>query len=88
MSGDVPLDAREQAAVEYAERLARDHTSIDDAFIARMRLTFSDPELVELGFTVAGFVMLGRLHQTFALSPAKADYHNALEGGAGEGGTS
>ena len=53
-----------------------------------MRLTFSDPELVELGFTVAGFVMLGRLHQTFALSPAKADYHNALEGGAGEGGTS
>jgi alkylhydroperoxidase family enzyme len=73
------LSEREQAAVEYAERLAKDHTSIDEAFLTQMRQWFTEAELVELGFTVAGFVMLGRLHQTFGLSPAKAQYHASLE---------
>jgi len=79
LSGETTLTDRERAAIEYAERLAKDHTSIDDAFMNGMRRSFTDAELVELGFTVAGFVMLGRLHQTFDLSPSKPGYHKSLD---------
>ncbi len=81
-SGETPLTEREAAAVAYAERLAKDHTSIDEAFLTDMRRWFTEAELVELGFAVAGFVMLGRLHQTFGLAPGKAGYHAALESGS------
>ena len=33
---------QERLAVEYAERFALDHTSIDDAFMERMRHSFTD----------------------------------------------
>src|SRR5580692_4657822 len=36
------LSEQERLAVEYAERFATDHTSIDDAFVERLRAAFTD----------------------------------------------
>jgi alkylhydroperoxidase family enzyme len=56
--------AREQAALEYAERITRDDQEVTDACVRRLREHFSEAEIVELTFIV-GF-------QTFASKFAKA----------------
>jgi alkylhydroperoxidase family enzyme len=55
---------REQAALEYAERITRDDLEVTDKCMTRLRGHFSEAEVVELTFIV-GF-------QTFASKFAKA----------------
>jgi len=52
---------REKLAIEYAERFAVDHLSIDDGFIGRMRACFGDDEILDLTLCLAVFMGLGRL---------------------------
>ena len=54
------LSAQERLAVEYAERFATDHTSIDDAFVERLRASFTDPEVLDLTICLSAFLGLGR----------------------------
>jgi AhpD family alkylhydroperoxidase len=54
------FSVRERLAVEYAERFAIDHTSIDDAFMDTMRGSFTDPEIFDLTVCVSAFLGLGR----------------------------
>lgn len=54
------LSEQERLAVEYAERFAVDHLSIDDAFVDRLRQHFSDPEIFDLTICVSAFLGLGR----------------------------
>jgi AhpD family alkylhydroperoxidase len=61
---------RERLAIEYAERFATDHRSIDEAFMARMREHFSDAEVVDLGICVAQFLAFGRLTRVLDLDSA------------------
>ncbi len=79
LAGTRPISEREAAALAFAERLARDHTSVDDAFMSRMRSAFAAGEIVELGFAIAGFVMWGRLHRAFGVPPSRGDYHALLK---------
>jgi alkylhydroperoxidase family enzyme len=51
---------RERLAVEYAERFALDHHSLDDAFFARLRAAFSDAEVLDLTVCIGGWLALGR----------------------------
>ena len=51
---------QERLAVEYAERFAIDHTSIDDAFIERLRAFFTDAEIFDLTICLSAFLGLGR----------------------------
>jgi alkylhydroperoxidase family enzyme len=52
---------RERLAVDYAERFATDHHSIDDAYYARMRSAgFSDAEILDLTVCIGGWLALGR----------------------------
>jgi alkylhydroperoxidase family enzyme len=51
---------QEQLAMEYAERFANDHHNIDDAFVNRMRKSFTDPEILDLTICLAAFLGLGR----------------------------
>lgn len=51
---------RQRLAIEYAERFANDHASIDDSFIGRLRDLFSDAEILDLTLCVAVFLGLGR----------------------------
>jgi alkylhydroperoxidase family enzyme len=51
---------RETMAMEYAERFAIDHLSIDDEFFARLRDLFTDPEILDLTICLSAFLGLGR----------------------------
>ncbi len=54
------LSAQERLAVEYAERFASNHSSIDDAFVEKLRASFSDPEVLDLTICLSAFLGLGR----------------------------
>jgi AhpD family alkylhydroperoxidase len=59
---DAPdLSDAERAALRFADRMATDHLSIDDAAVADLAAHFSEPEIVELGMNIAAFVGYGRL---------------------------
>ena len=58
--GDSTFTAQESLAMEYAERFAIDHRSIDDAFFERLRQEFSDPEILDLTICLSAFLGLGR----------------------------
>jgi alkylhydroperoxidase family enzyme len=51
---------QESLAMEYAERFAIDHLSIDDDFFVRLRDEFSDPEILDLTICLSAFLGLGR----------------------------
>jgi AhpD family alkylhydroperoxidase len=51
---------RQRLAIEYAERFANDHASIDDTFFERLRELFTDQEILDLTLCVAVFLGLGR----------------------------
>lgn len=54
---------REALAIEFAERFAIDHRSIDDELWGRLREQFSDQEMLELTVTAGFCVGLGRAFQ-------------------------
>ena len=54
------LTEQERLAVEYAERFAIDHTSIDDDFMERLQESFTDPEILDLTICLSAFLGLGR----------------------------
>ena len=57
---DSALSDQERMAVEYAERFAVDHTSIDDRFMERMHGCFNDAEIFDLTICLSAFLGLGR----------------------------
>ena len=57
----------EAVAIEYAEKFALDHLSIDDAFIARLREHFSDADILDLTICIGDFMAFGRLTQVLSL---------------------
>ncbi|CAN7309790.1 carboxymuconolactone decarboxylase family protein [Phenylobacterium sp. LjRoot225] len=59
------LSAAEKAAIDYGERMATNHLSIDDVVYDGLRSFFSEPQIVELGLWVAWCVGLGRLAATW-----------------------
>jgi alkylhydroperoxidase family enzyme len=58
--GDAVLSEQEQLAMEYAERFAIDHASIDDQFVQRLQGSFTDPEILDLTICLSAFLGLGR----------------------------
>ncbi|MBV8772491.1 MAG: carboxymuconolactone decarboxylase family protein [Deltaproteobacteria bacterium] len=52
---------RERLAIEFAEKMALQHQSIDDGFFKRLRAEFSDAEIVELGMAIGQYIGFGRL---------------------------
>ncbi len=60
---------REQLGVLYAEKLAVDHRSLDDAFFDELRTVFTDPEIVELGMMAGQYIGFGRLLMVLDLAP-------------------
>ena len=58
------LTDAEKAAIVYADAFATDHLAINDATFENLRKHFTEPEIVELGMTIAFFVGFGRLAAT------------------------
>jgi len=70
LDGDgATFSPREALAVEFAERLATDHHSIDDLFFDRLRQHFSEPEILELGMMAGQYIGFGRLLMVLDLTP-------------------
>lgn len=65
--GHPEYSQREQVAIEYAERFALDHLSIDDVFWARLREHFSDAEVLDLTICIGNWLAFGRLTQVLHL---------------------
>lgn len=69
---DADYTARERLAIEFAERFALDHRSLDDVFFARLHEHFSDPEILDLAICVGNWVGFGRLTMVLDLDEACA----------------
>jgi len=61
---------QERLAIEYAEKFALDHRSLDDAFFARMRGEFSDVEILELTVCIGDWIAFGRMTAVLDLDEA------------------
>jgi alkylhydroperoxidase family enzyme len=51
---------RDRLAIEYAERFALAHDTLDDEFYARLRDAFTDAEVLDLTVCIGGWLALGR----------------------------
>jgi len=58
---------REALAIDYAERFAIDHHSLDDEYFERMHELFTDPEIVDLTFFAGRYMAFGRLTHVLGL---------------------
>jgi alkylhydroperoxidase family enzyme len=63
---------REKLAIEYAEKFAIDHLSIDGHFFDRLKACYSDKEIVELSVSIATFLGFGRMIKVLDLSVSNA----------------
>ena len=63
---------QERLAIEFAERFALHHRSLDDAFFARLRERFTDPEILDLTICVGNWLAFGRLTMVLDLDEACA----------------
>ena len=67
---DPSFSDRERLALEYAERMALDHTGIDDDFFRLLRAKLSDAEIVELTMAIGQYIGFGRfLHVLEVVRP-------------------
>lgn len=63
------LTEREKAALALADRLAFDHRRVDAVLLARLRASFSEEELVDLGMSIAFLLGWGRFIEAFGILP-------------------
>jgi len=63
---------QERLAIEYAEKFALDHRSLDDAFFARMHAVFTDAEILELTAMIGSWLAFGRLNAVLDIAEACA----------------
>ena len=61
---------QERLAIEYAEKFALDHRSIDDAFFERLRAAFTDAEIVELTAMIGEWLAFGRFNAVLDVAEA------------------
>jgi AhpD family alkylhydroperoxidase len=61
---------RQRLAIEYAERFATDHRTIDDELFTRLRAHFADDEILDLTLCCAVFVGLGRTLEVLQITDA------------------
>lgn len=61
------FDDRERAALDYAERFALDHRSIDAPYVEGLRTLFDDGEIVDLTACIAKYLAVGRIVKVLEL---------------------
>ena len=67
------LTEAEKIALDYADRFATDHLSIDEDVYVRLRDHFDEGQIVELGARVAIYVGFGRLGATWDMTEELPD---------------
>jgi AhpD family alkylhydroperoxidase len=61
------FSARDHLVIDFAERFALDHHSLDDAYFEMLLEHFDDGEILDLTFCVARFLAFGRLTRVLGL---------------------
>ena len=74
------LSPAEKIAIEYADRFATHHLSIDGDFYQRLREFFTDAEIVQLGFNCAFNSGFGRLFATWQTTAGTPEMHRDEDG--------
>ena len=59
----------ERLAIDYAERMAHHHHSMDDVYFDQLRTVFTDEQILELGMMIGQFIGFGRLLAALDLEP-------------------
>jgi alkylhydroperoxidase family enzyme len=66
----------EKAVLRFTEAFYRDHRAVPDAVWEDLRRHYGEPEIIELAWTVAAYIMLGKLIHAFRIpyedAPAEA----------------
>ncbi len=57
----------EKAALRFTEAFYRDHRTIPDAVWDDLRRHYAEPEIIELAWTIASYIMLGKLIYAFRI---------------------
>jgi alkylhydroperoxidase family enzyme len=63
------FDAKEKAAIEFADRITRAATTICDDDLEKLRKHFSEEQIVELALTVCVANFTNRFNDTFLCEP-------------------
>lgn len=75
------LNDAERAALDYADRFAQNHLSIDDAVYDGLRRHFDEGQIVELACWVAFCVGFGRMAATFDMIEELPEAYRVRDGG-------
>ncbi len=59
----------EKTAIEFADKMALDHKSLDDEFFEKLHACFTDEQILELGMLIGQFIGFGRLLRALDLEP-------------------
>ncbi|HLF48033.1 MAG TPA: hypothetical protein VJA45_01560 [Methylomirabilota bacterium] len=57
----------EKAALRFTEAFYRDHKTIPDSVWEDLRRHYGEPEIIELAWTIAAYIMLGKLIYAFRI---------------------
>ena len=63
------LSEREKMALRLADKLAFDHRSGDAEFMTRLKVYFSEEDLIDLGMSMAFLFGWGRFIEAFGIVP-------------------
>ena len=69
------FDAREKAAIAWAEAMTLNTAKRDDAVWDALRANFSDAEIVEISLASGMFNMINRLNDSFRTELESAEYN-------------
>lgn len=57
----------EKAVLRFTEAFYRDHRTIPDSVWTELRRHYGEPEIIELAWTIAAYIMLGKLIYAFRI---------------------
>ncbi len=77
------FDAREKAAIAWAEAMTLNTAKRDDLVWNELRAHFSDAEIVEISLACAMFNMINRLNDSFRTELESEEYNRRQHGAVG-----
>ena len=63
----------EKAVLRFTEAFYRDHRTIPDRVWDDLRRHYAEPEIIELAWTIASYIMLGKLIYAFRIPFGRND---------------
>ena len=81
--GSALFDARDKAAIGWAEAMTLNTAKHDDAVWNELRAAFNDAEIVEISLASGMFNMINRLNDSFRTELESEEYNRRQHGAVG-----